>query len=299
MSKFARTVAVAAVAATALFAVSSGAGAATTVGQTVDPRGSNCTSEDTFLQAVSPGDQFAIPFDGVITSWSFLGGSVVPSPLKLKVGTVGTDSLTIHAESAFETPAPNQLNTFSARVPAPAQAVIGFSFPSPGDLVQCAAIGAPGYRDVVAIGDILPGAVGLSISEEPGQLDVSAVLEPDCDEDGLGDETQDQHISTCPTCKGKRATIVGGSGKDVFGGAAGRDVIVGLAGNDKLRGLGGNDVICGGSGKDNLKGGPGKDKLSGGSGKDKLKGGPGKDKLKGGPGKDKLKGGPGKDKQIQ
>ena len=237
MSKWARTLVVATLAATVLSVMARAAGAATTVGQAVDPSGSNCTSEDTFLQAVSPGDQFVIPFEGVITSWSFLGGSVVPSPLKLKVGTVATDSLTIHAESAFETPAPNQLNTFAARVPAPAGDVIGFSFPSPGDLAQCAALKAPGYRDVVVIGDILPGAIGSPISEEAGHLDVSAILEPDCDKDGLGDESQDQDLSTCPTCKGKLATIVGGPRKDALGGGSDRDVIVGLAGNDKLRGL--------------------------------------------------------------
>jgi RTX calcium-binding nonapeptide repeat (4 copies) len=275
------------VAAAGLMAAPSGASAATRVGQTVDPSSSNCIP-DTFLQSVSPGNRFRVPFDGVITSWSFLGGGVVPSPLKLKVGRVGTDSLSIVGESAFETPAANQLNTFSTRVPAHARDVIGFYFPSPFDLAQCAAIRQPGYSDVIAFGnDILPGASSPTITDKAqGHLDVSAILEPDCDKDGLGDETQDKDLSTCPTCKGKRATIVGKRGDDVLTGARGRDVMVGLAGNDKLSGVAGNDVICGAAGKDKLNGGKGKDTLLGQKGKDTLKGGPGKDQLKGGPGKD-------------
>jgi hypothetical protein len=268
-------------AAAALAAASGSATAASRVGQTVDPSPSNCTPEDTFLQAVSPGDHFALPFDGVITSWSFHGGSIVPSPLKLKVGTVGTNSMSIVGESALETPVANRVNTFSTRIPAQARDLIGFYFPSPANGAQCAAPNQPGYTDVVALGDVLPGMSASPITNESGHLDLAANLEPDCDRDGLGDETQDDSLSTCPTCKGQRSTIVGTARKDVLSGATGRDVIVGLAGNDKLSGLGGNDLICGGRGKDKLNGGPGKDVLLGQGGKDKCTGGKGKDSASG------------------
>jgi Ca2+-binding RTX toxin-like protein len=274
------------VAAMALIIAPSASQAATQVGQTVDPSSSNCTPEDTFLQSVSPGNQFEVPFDGVITSWSFLGGSIVPSPLKLKLGRAGAGTMTITGESGFATPAANQLNTFSTRVPARAHDLIGFYFPSPSDLAQCAARNQSGYIDLVALGDIQPGASS-TVSDESSHLDVSANLEPDCDKDGLGDETQDGDTSSCPPCKGQRATIVGTGRSDTLGGADGRDVIVGLGGNDRLSGLGGGDIICGSAGKDVLKGGKGKDTLLGQQGKDTLKGGPGKDKLNGGPGKDK------------
>jgi hypothetical protein len=125
---------------------------------------------------------------------------------------------------------------------------------------------------------------------------VSAQLEPDCDSDGLGDDTQDTNISSCrpaapaaappPTCKGKPATIIGTPGNDVRSGTPGRDVIVGLAGNDKLSGLAGKDLLCGGTGKDKLNGGKSKDTLLGQKGRDKLKGGGGKDICKGGKGND-------------
>ena len=99
-------------------------------------------------------------------------------------------------------------------------------------------------------------------------------------------------------CAGKKATIVGTSGKDKLKGTKKKDVVSAGKGKDTVRGLKGNDLICGGKGKDKLLGGPGKDKLLGQQGNDKLFGGPGKDKLKGGPGKkDKLKGGPGKDSE--
>jgi Ca2+-binding RTX toxin-like protein len=137
------------------------------------------------------------------------------------------------------------------------------------------------------------------------RTNVAALLEPDCDNDGLGDETQDTNLSTCaattPTgpvlgpggtpvfCKGKPATIVGTKGNDVRTGSRGRDVIVGLGGNDALSGIAGNDLICGGAGKDNLSGGKGKDKLYGQKGKDKLRGKAGRDLCVGGPGKDTAK----------
>ena len=125
-------------------------------------------------------------------------------------------------------------------------------------------------------------------SDNPGQLTLNVDLEPDCDRDGLGDETQDTNTASCAAlkCKGAQATITGTSGSDVRSGTPGRDVMVGQGGNDSLSGLAGKDVICGGPGKDKLKGGSGKDTLLGQKGKDKLKGGGGKDLCKGGGGED-------------
>jgi Ca2+-binding RTX toxin-like protein len=156
------------------------------------------------------------------------------------------------------------------------------------------------------------GAMFTYIPFPPGRIwDVSAQLEPDCDKDGLGDETQDTNLSTCPagtsptgpitgpggapvTCKGKPATIAGTNGNDVRTGSQGRDVIVGLGGSDTLSGLGGNDVICGGAGKNPQRPGAG-DLLKGGKGNDALYGQKGNDRLKGDRGADLCNGGKGKD----
>jgi Ca2+-binding RTX toxin-like protein len=93
-----------------------------------------------------------------------------------------------------------------------------------------------------------------------------------------------------PICRGKPATVFGGSRNDVLAGTSGRVVIAGLDGNDRINGGGGKDVVCGGAGTDKLKGGAAKDTLLGQSGRDLLAGGGGTgDVCKGGPGKDTVK----------
>ena len=305
MSKLTRTIPATILAATALMAAPSGAGAAAQVGQTVDPTGSFCSPNNlTWLQSISPSNgSFVVPFDGVITSWSYQGAAFPPATLKLKVGRVGATSLTIVGESTPQAPVANQLNTFPTQVTVHDDDVIGFLTTNG----QCAALNQVGYAAVFANGDIPPpGGTGSPITTETGtHLDVSALLESDCDKDGLGDETQDQDLSSCgpgnppgnppgippatgpgtqaqATCKGLAATIVGTSGKDVRTGSQGRDVMAGLGGNDTLSGLAGNDVICGGGGKDLLKGGKGNDKLYGQKGNDALKGGGGNDAARAG-----------------
>jgi Ca2+-binding RTX toxin-like protein len=139
-------------------------------------------------------------------------------------------------------------------------------------------------------------AVGAMGTYTPGSQyieDISAVLEPDCDKDGLGDETQDHALSGCPTsvkCSGRRPTIVGTTGADPISGTPAADVIAALGGNDTVTALGASDAVCGGPGKDKLKGGPGKDTLLGQKGKDNLKGGGGKDTCIGGKGNDSVSG---------
>jgi len=197
------------------------------------------------------------------------------------------------------TPLTNSTNTFEVAMPIQAGDSIG---------VNCCQMGDHQIFRATAGTQQTWGTVGAPLADgEPPrapdsssniQLMINADIEPDCDADGLGDETQDGNISSCAsgatpltstplTCKGQRVTIVGTDGPEVIVGTPGDDVIAGLGGNDKISGLSGKDTICGGSGNDKLKGGGGNDKLLGQKGKDTLKGGPGKDKLVGGPGKDK------------
>jgi Ca2+-binding RTX toxin-like protein len=262
------------------------ASASTQIGQTISPAGSACSQNVSWFQGTSPNNQFVVPTDGVITSWSFIGGVTAPSSMKLKLAKVGVTTLSVVAESGSEQPAANVLNTFQSHVPAHAGEVIGFYFPSPNN-IQCASLGNAGYTVQFASGDLAPGTNNVGFTNDAtSHLDLSATLEPDCDGDNLGDETQDTDLTAC-ICFGQKVTKAGTAGPDQIVGTAGKDVIAALGGNDKVSGLGGDDVICGGAGKDTLKGGAGKDTLLGEAGKDTLKGGPGKDKLKGGPGKDK------------
>jgi hypothetical protein len=270
----------------AISAVPATASASTQVGQTISPAGSACSQNTSWFQGVSPNNQFVVPVDGVITSWSFIGGTTAPSSMKLKTAKIGVTTLSVLAESGSEHPAANVLNTFQSHVPAHAGEVIGFYFPSPNS-IQCANTASPGYHNYFASGDLAPGSNNVGFTDEDNvHLDLAATLEPDCDGDKLGDETQDTDLSAC-ICAGQKVTKAGTDGPDQIVGTAGKDVIAALGGNDKVSGLGDADIICGGPGKDTLKGGAGNDKLLGQAGKDTLKGGPGKDKLKGGPGKDK------------
>jgi uncharacterized repeat protein (TIGR01451 family) len=116
-----------------------------------------------------------------------------------------------------------------------------------------------------------------------------------------------------PTCRGRKATIVGTPGPDLLGGTAGRDVIFAWAGSDRIFSAGGRDLICAGTGDDLANGGPssdtvlagrgadlvlgrgGSDELRGGRGRDRIRGGRGADLLAGGPGIDRCSGGPGPD----
>jgi uncharacterized delta-60 repeat protein len=97
-------------------------------------------------------------------------------------------------------------------------------------------------------------------------------------------------------CQGKRATIVGTSGRDVLRGTGRRDVIAGLGGQDRIIARGGNDIVCGNGGNDRIYLHGGNDKASGGAGADLLAGGPGNDVLRGNGGRDRLLGAAGNDR---
>jgi RTX calcium-binding nonapeptide repeat (4 copies) len=300
MSKLARTIPVVTIAATALMAAPSGASGAVTIGETFTPPGF-CAANNSRLQTVSPGNQYAAPTDGVITQWNFQAGASPPQ-LKFKVGraTGVPDEYTIIGQSEQVPIIPNLLNENFVRIPVNAGDIIGSWSATNGNCVRAQA----GYDYRFRSGDVQPPTTAPFTGNGNGfQIDISAILESDCDSDGFGDETQDTDLSSCApgttptgpipgpggapvTCGGINATIAGTNGNDVRTGTLGRDVIAGLGGNDTLSGVAGNDVICGGGGKDLLRGGKGKDSLLGQKGKDALKGGPGRDLCKGGKGSD-------------
>ena len=200
------------------------------------------------------------------------------------------------AESSLKTLAPDTAYDFKERIPVDQGDLLGLT--AVGDAEVGITVPGTPQNQLAQFGggDIPPGQTGTATIAWPDlRPSVAATVEPDCDKDGLGDETQDTNLSTCATiapgtatttCRGLPATIVGTGGNDVRTASQGQDVIAGLGGNDTLSGLAGNDVICGGPGKDTLKGGKGKDTLLGQKGKDTLKGAGGKDLCKGGKGAD-------------
>lgn len=288
----------------ALIAMStSPAGASVTIGQT-DPSLTPMAAcvgvnpQDMAQPSVTSGDSYVVPADGTITSWSHNAYNGANQNVSLKVWRLisGTSYQVVgHNSETFSGPG---LISFSGiSVPVQAGDVLGLNA-GIGGSVDCM-FPAPGDTMLYANASNTPDGQTTNFTTVPDRRpNISAVVEPDCDKDGLGDQTQDTDLSSCApgtttspapggaTCKGKLATIVGTDGNDVRTGSPGPDVIAGLGGNDTLSGLAGDDVICGGPGKDTLKGGKGKDTLLGQAGKDTLNGGGGQDFCKGGKSRD-------------
>jgi hypothetical protein len=301
-----------------------------TIGQ-VDPApGSfSCSTNNDYLQSsVTSGKAYVVPGTGIITSWSHNAIAGAGQNFAMKVFRKVADPAT-YMVVGHDGPRPltqSALNTFQASIPVRPGDILGANSGSVGGSLTGCRFAAPSPGDSYLIrsnSNLADGETDAFMAFPNSRINISARLEPDCDSDGLGDETQDTNLSSCApapgpaptppgqppgTCKGIAATIVGTDGNDALTGTPGADAIAALGGNDKVLGLAGNDTICGGSGKDTLKGGAGNDFLGGQKGNDKLygqkandmlSGKAGNDTLKGGPGKDKLKGGAGRDKQIQ
>ena len=283
----------------ALLVAPSTATGATQIGQTFAPTEPCNNPTTTWLQGESPGSQYAAPANGVITRWSFQADAAPPD-MKFKVARrgFGSNFLIVGESPLQEDLAPNALNSFPVRIPVAAGDVIGFFLMTPGSCRKLVDSDA-GYRIFGFPSDVPPGTIEDFFDfGSIFQLDVAALLEPDCDGDGYGDETQDNIAICAPpaparalggtplTCRGQPATVVGTIGADLLVGTPSPDGVVALAGNDKAIGLDGNDVLCGGPGRDRLKGGKGFDALLGQGGIDTLKGGPGRDVCKGGKGDD-------------
>ncbi len=189
------------------------ASAATQLGSTFVPV-SQCGTDTTYIQTVSSGPPYSAPYSGVITSWSFQPGAKVPTTIKLKVGRTppGADltnntNITIVGESAPETPTGTGLNTFPTRIPVQAGDDIGIYVNAAAVTVNSCNFDNA-YTDHYGNGDIAPGTTD-TFTVENFQHDVSAVLEPDCNHNGLGDETQDPNVSGpgCPAT-GQRAAAL-------------------------------------------------------------------------------------------
>jgi hypothetical protein len=185
------------VAVAALIAAPGGASAATTIGETFPAPSSACGTNETILQTSSPNNQYVASFDGVITSWTFQAGSPAPDSLKLKIGrSAGGANFLIVGESAEKHPFADTSNTYSdVQIPVRAGDLLGYWADGPGS--SCGRFVSE-YLFRFFVGDQSPGTTEPYGSESSGfQIDFSARLEPDCDNDGLGDETQDSDLTAC------------------------------------------------------------------------------------------------------
>jgi hypothetical protein len=189
------------------------ASAAVTIGSTF-PANTLCSSTNPVLaaQTTSPaGTPYRAPSDGVITSWSHhsVPSSVGAGPIKLKViRLVAANFYSVVGESAVLNPSPG-LNTAPTRVPVKADDALGLMAIG---VTNCF-IGMSGLQVHGTTSDHPPGDIDMFGTIDNVLLDVAATIEPDADEDGYGDETQDGCLgdeSDHGDCVAPDTTITGG-----------------------------------------------------------------------------------------
>jgi uncharacterized repeat protein (TIGR01451 family) len=208
-------------AATVATAASVAPASGVTIGEAFVPRVTADTSDLTLLQKgfFGPGSPYAVPFDGVLTSWSVRAASI-PTQFAFKVGrpapevaSDGTGDFTIVASSALLTLVPDQLNTHNASIPVQAGDVLGgyqpapyglFGDPAPGSSEQAvstngdAPTGSKAHYDY----EVIDARVHTSPSAGGLKVPISAYVEPDTDGDASADVSQDRCPARFGTAQG-------------------------------------------------------------------------------------------------
>jgi hypothetical protein len=130
-----------------------------------------------------------------------------PSQVKLKVARpLGGNAFLIVGESAPIAAAAGSLITIPAQIRVEPGDVIG-NYTS-GQWFGRSAVGTAYRMHYLYPGDPPAGSTNTYPPPVEYQVDIAATLEPDCDNDGFGDETQDQNLLACPP--GPVATITSG-----------------------------------------------------------------------------------------
>jgi uncharacterized repeat protein (TIGR01451 family) len=202
-----RAVVVAVAALVGPLGVASGASGATQIGQTTDsPGNASCNAGASnptvrWQHTTDPASaSYAVPAGGgVITSWTTNPGANAGTSTRLEVvregpgAAAGTNIVVGESDVQANIP-PHNAASFPTRIPVQAGDVIGLEIAT-GTTIFCASPGNPG-DSTIRSSDPGPGNALTQVLQQGGFLvDVSAVVEPDADGDGFGDQTQDQ----CPT----------------------------------------------------------------------------------------------------
>jgi hypothetical protein len=186
----------------------SSAGAAVTIGETFTPT-ANCSGPTTMIAPTSPPSpaaQYTAPSAGVITSWKIQLAATVPPVVELTVvRPAGGNNFVTIGRGGLEEPVANQVNSYATRIRVLAGDVLGY-YTSAG--LTCAGMST---GSAVAFFNGPRTAVDSTNPFSPVsgyRPPISAELEPDADNDGFGDETQDQCPSDADTvnaCRDKAA----------------------------------------------------------------------------------------------
>jgi hypothetical protein len=148
-------------------------------------------------QAPGAGLPLTAPTAGVVTKWKVNVGFPLPPGFifaqKMKVmRSTGPKQFQTVGESSFEAMVAG-VNTYETRVPIQAGDRLGTFGSAPFGGLACPTTSEADVLGVKA-GDIGPGGSAEYEEAKELQLALSAVIEPDGDGDGFGDETQDK----CP-----------------------------------------------------------------------------------------------------
>jgi hypothetical protein len=187
---FARGCVVAALVTTVALSSCAQASASDTIGQAYSSSGGGpCAGNTTYIQTSYPGNTYAAPYDGVITSWASYGffASAALKVVRLGAGT----SFTVIGSDGPRPATNGVLSIYPVRIAVRQGDVLGVYVPDPD---YCPYTGPVGSTSGFAAGDYAVGANG-SWSADTRWLPISAQIEHDGDGDGYGDETQDG----CPT----------------------------------------------------------------------------------------------------
>ena len=138
-----------------------------------------------------------IPAAGVITRWTFNVGIALPpitfsTALKILRGTGTPKQFQVVADTG-QVPISGGTNSFSARIPVQAGDYVGtFGRVPEGPITLVCSTSNPSDKSAIIEGDLALGSTGTAPAEpESVQVPLVVFVEPDADNDGFGDETQD------------------------------------------------------------------------------------------------------------
>jgi len=183
----------------ALAASSSGAAASVTIGQTGSDPFTGCLGVNTYdlvQPTVTTSTSYVAPTTGVITAWSHSArDEATKQQVTMKVWRlVSGNTYTAVGHDGPRTLTVGVVNTFGGiGVPVQQGDVLGLNV-SAGAYTACF-FPASGESVLQSTGNTADGEEATFGSVPGSRANISAVVEPDADRDGFGDETQDR----CPT----------------------------------------------------------------------------------------------------
>lgn len=180
------------------------ASASITLGQTSLSSTGDCATPSgpyTEVQSATAGSPgYAVPAGGgVITSWNHQGGNSETGQLKLKIYRpvpMSSTHYTVVGQSDYVDLHPNALDGGPTRIGVQEGDLLGYTR-SATAVMHCLFVAGIGdtVQDAAGADTAVGSTTVFSGPSGPLRINISAVLEPDADHDGFGDETQDQ----CPT----------------------------------------------------------------------------------------------------